>query len=219
MLDITRMRNEVPLLRLPQREGLMDFSDICRISIPEGESGPWKVSRFTVPPKDIKALSYALHGRPIPSGTYTRLIRTGDHVPTMSDTPSEIRDHIEPLIQAKQRGGRILMNGLGLGVVLKGFLSFPEVTHVDVVEIDADVIKLVAPSYYDHRVTIYHVDAFEITWPKDTRWSVVWHDIWPSICSDNLPEMTKLHRKYGHKCDWQGSWCRYQCLRQRGTGY
>jgi hypothetical protein len=31
--------------------------------------------------------------------------------------------------------------------------------------------------------------------------------------------MAKLHRKYGRKVDWQGSWAKYKCLRQRGTGY
>ena len=195
------------------------FGELCRVTVPEGRVGSWRVERFVVPEHDIKALYYALHGRPVDPGTYTRLIHEGALDPIMSDTPSEIRDHIEPLLEAKRRGGRILMNGLGLGVVLKGFLSYPNVTHVDVVEIDADVIKLVAPSYPDPRVKIYNADALTINWPPGLRWSVVWHDIWPSICSDNLPEMTKLHRKYGHKCDWQGSWCRYQCLRQRGTGY
>lgn len=195
------------------------FNEICRVDVPEGESGHWKVTRFTVSENDIKALYYALHGRPVPPGTYTRLIRKGDFDPMMSDTPAEIRDHIFPLINAKHRGGRVLLNGLGLGVVLKGLLSYENVTHIDVVELEPDVIKLVAPSYQDPRVAIHQANAYDIQWPKSTRWTVVWHDIWPSLCSDNLDGMTKLHRKYGRMCDWQGSWGKYECQRARETGY
>lgn len=34
--------------------------------------------------------------------------------------------------------------------------------------------------------------------------------IWPEIVTTNLPEMTRLHRKYGRRVGWQGSWCREQ---------
>ena len=45
------------------------------------------------------------------------------------------------------------------------------------------------------------------------------HDIWDDICLDNLETMATLHRKYGRRCDWQGSWKRdwlkYQQRRER----
>ena len=72
---------------------------------------------------------------------------------------------------------------------------------------------MVTPYIKDKRVTIINADAFEWKPPKDQRYDVVWHDIWDNICGDNLPEMTKLHRKYGKKTDWQGSWCKYECKR------
>jgi hypothetical protein len=139
--------------------------------------------------------------------------------PMMSDTPAEIYDHYEPIYQAKELGGRILINGLGLGCIIKALLSFPNVTRIDVVELEKDIINLVSPYYNDPRVYIYHDDAYTIKWDKSDKWSVAWHDIWATICSDNLKDMTKLHRKYGHKVEWQGSWAKELCLRQRGTGY
>jgi hypothetical protein len=51
-------------------------------------------------------------------------------------------------------------------------------------------------------------DALTMKWPPHTRWNIAWHDIWPSISRDNLPEMKYLHRSYGHRVLWQGSWSR-----------
>ena len=59
---------------------------------------------------------------------------------------------------------------------------------------------MVAPTYIqDKRIKIINEDAFEFKPPKDKRYDFVWHDIWDDICTDNLPEMTKLHRKYVKK--------------------
>jgi len=67
----------------------------------------------------------------------------------------------------------------------------------------------------DSRVEIIHADAFEYKPPKDVKYTCVWHDIWDDICGDNLPEMTKLHRKYGKKAIYQDSWCKHLCKRDR----
>jgi len=121
----------------------------------------------------------------------------------MSNTPSEIKDHLEFIKRAK---GNVLINGLGLGVSLSKILEKPEVESVTVIEKDLDVIRLVGPTYAkDSRVKIINADAYK--WKSNgVRYYVIWHDIWDDICEANLPEMTKLHRKYGKKCDWQGSW-------------
>lgn len=195
-----------------------------KVIVPEGQSGSWRVERFVVPDKPtIQNLRIALAGRlPVPPGTYTRLIQGGNlnggwSDPVMSDTPAEYRD-LSPLFHHATR--RVLINGLGLGVALKGTLAIPSVTHVDVVEVSEDVIKLVWPTYVtDPRANLYCGDAFTITWPKGTRWNTVWHDIWPTICSDHLQDMVRLHRKYGRRCDWQGSWCRQEMQRLARRGY
>lgn len=64
-------------------------------------------------------------------------------------------------------------------------------------------------------LTIRLGDCFTWKPEKGARWDVVWHDVWDNICTDNLPEMTKLHRRFGRRCDWQGSWCRDRLLSER----
>ena len=128
----------------------------------------------------------------------------------MSDTPDEKRDHYEIVNRAK---GHVLINGLGLGMVLAAVLKKQEVERVTVVEIDADVISLVGPHFHNDRLVIIQSDAFTYKPPKGEIYGAVWHDIWDSICDDNLSEMTKLKRRYGRRTIWQGCWCEYQCRR------
>lgn len=131
----------------------------------------------------------------------------------MSDTPDELRDFQMAVLRAK---GHILINGLGLGCVVTACLRKPEVETATVIEIDSDVIALVGSHFTDDRLTIINADAFQYQPPKGQRYQMVWHDIWDSICSDNLPQMHRLHRKYGRRADWQGSWSRELCEWQRG---
>jgi hypothetical protein len=183
------------------------------VSVPEGSAGKWAVRRFTVGEQEasMTRLSAMKYGRGyVPPGTYTELRHGGRLI--MSDTPDERRDHYPPVVEAK---GHILINGLGIGMVLAACLKRPAVTRATVVEIDPDVIALVAPHYDDPRVEVINADAFEYRPPKGIRYGMVWHDIWPDICGDNLPEMTRLKRKYGKRADWQGCWCESQCRRGR----
>jgi spermidine synthase len=124
----------------------------------------------------------------------------------MSDTDAELRDLSAIAYSAT---GHVLLNGLGLGVVLQACLAKSEVTKVTVIEVDADVIELVARHYEDPRVKIIHADALTYRPPKGTRYGAVWHDIWDGSCSDNLEQMKLLHRRYGRLTDWQGSWGRH----------
>ena len=55
------------------------------------------------------------------------------------------------------------------------------------------------------------MDAFEYKPPKGKRYDAVWHDIWDGICTDNLKDMKKLHRKYGKNSNYQASWARGLC--------
>lgn len=197
-----------------------------RVDVPIGKSGDWEISRFNVSASDANFhnLRESVHGRRrmIVSGMYTKLTCSG--VIVMSDTPAELQDHWEPARRAKDDHGdpdypnNILINGLGLGVVLQAVLDEPTVDHVTVVEKSSDVILLVGKHYekkYGDRLTIVCADSLKWKAPKRHRYSVVWHDIWNNICADNLPEMHRLHRKYGRRCDWQGSWCRWMCERSR----
>lgn len=87
------------------------------IDVPDGISGDWKVETFQVQEKDIsQMISMMKYGRGVPAGTYKALKRGGTIV--MSNTPDEIRDFSRFVRYAK---GSVLVNGLGLGVLLKAY--------------------------------------------------------------------------------------------------
>ena len=185
------------------------------INVPDGISGNWSIESFTVSKQDsdfqnIRALFQNGRGS-LPSGNYKKLKHNGTMV--MSNVPDEIRDFQNFLYSAH---GHILINGLGLGVLVSGLLKKETVTGITIIEKSTDVIKLSGSTYLkDKRVKIINSDAFIYAPPLGVRYDCVWHDIWNYITSNNLPEMHKLHRKYGKKCDYQESWCRYECERQK----
>lgn len=192
-----------------------------KVSVPAGERDGIVIDHFTIEEGDVHNIRLALHNRPInPPGTYTRMSE-GATV-WMSDVPAEVLDH-KPFFgalewcQPEPGTGRILINGLGLGMCLQAALRSRMCGHVDVVERDMRVINLVAPHYYrmarecGKTLTTHHADALTVTFPTGTKWDIVWHDIWPDISVDNLPEMATLKRKYAQRCIWQGCWSEQMC--------
>ena len=187
---------------------LSELSEIIPIDVPDGQSGDWRVSTFEVSKEAekmgmMRAIFSSSRGRYVPAGTYKGLYRGGSVI--MSNTPDEVSDLYEFFRAVK---GEVLINGLGLGVALRVILDKvnekgnPVVTGVTVVEFSEDVIQLVAPAFKsDPRVHIVHVNALEYrpVCPKSGKFDAVWHDIWDDITSENLPEMKRLHRKYGSK--------------------
>ncbi len=192
-----------------------------KVSLPPGQRGRWAIEHFKV--EAGTRLSYfRVYGQDCPPGTYTRLVYYKDGPPEiaetlddmenpagqsfMTDTPGEIEDHGEVMAEIRRRGGRVLIHGLGLGLIARFALDQPNVSHVDVVELDQDVIDLVAPHYRDERLTIHRGDARTYEWPVGSRWSVVWHDIWGDYRVENLEEMASLRRRFAAMADWQASW-------------
>ena len=175
------------------------------VDVLDGVSGDWRVETFEVEKPSVYLL---IKGRPITPGIYKRLMYKSQVV--MSNTPAEICDFMSFVWRAK---GNVLINGLGLGVVLKAVLQQPEVESVTVIEISEDVIKLVAPYFTDPRVTIVQADALIWKAPRGMYYNAVWHDIWSDVCISNLDDMRLLHRKYGRRCSYQESWCRRECKR------
>jgi spermidine synthase len=174
------------------------------VNLPEISKGQWKIEKFIVDRPDFYSL---IRGRGVPLGeTFTRLMR--DNTLVMSDTPAEQSDLREALWQAR---GTCLINGLGIGLLLKNILLKDSVIDVTVVEISQDLIDIVSPHYSDSRAQFVCCDAFEYNPPKGKKYDMVWHDIWDNICSDNLDEMKTLHYKYGRRTKWQGSWCKEEC--------
>ena len=187
------------------------FLKMEKVTVPEGNSGDWSIQKFTVTKEQASFFNIRNPLRPIEAGVYTRLSFKGQTV--MSDTSAEMCDHFGVISLAR---GRVLLNGLGIGMVLQACCLKPEVAHVTVNEISEDVIKLVAPHYlqmFPDKVTINHADA--LTWKPNNgdKFDIIWHDIWNGICADNYEQMKKLHLRYRHWGKWQGSWCRDEVRR------
>lgn len=189
------------------------MSEDWKVSIPEGTKGGVEVRRFEIPKFSVENVRMAMQGRPATPGRYTGLYRNG--ALWMSDTDAEQSDLWLADREIRRRGGRVLVMGLGLGLVVKRALSHESVEHVDVVEIDPDVAALVGPSYEGPRCTIHVDDAYEIAWPRGTRWASAWFDVWPDLCEDNLDDMARLARRYGRRADWKGYWGKELLLARR----
>lgn len=190
------------------------------LDVPLGERGEWKVVFESV--SEWSAKLFNLHqptDRHILAGNYLALMRGGTVV--MSCTPREVMD-LNPFVYmaAADSCRNVLINGLGLGIAIERTIRL--VDHITVVEKSEDVIALVGEHYrqkYGDKVEIIHADAFEYQPPENIRYGAVWHDIWDNICSDNLPEMNNLEAKYTPYADWQGCWCKQECIEAKRLGY
>lgn len=196
------------------------------------QDGRWRIETFTVSATAAQAdfmraqIRGARHGgvgsdRWTPEGIYVKLLRRSAAIEgnraesewevLMSDTKNEIEDCNAALEHAH---GRVLVHGLGLGCIIAALLEKSDVEHIDVVEIDEDLIRLVGPYYNDPRVTIHCGDCVTYPWPENVRWDYIWHDIWATISSDNLKDETaeygisyrKLQRLFEDRCDRQDFW-------------
>lgn len=185
--------------------------DVDMNFIPDAVSGEWAIETFTVSGNELsEKIQFIKTGRYTPRGTYKKLVRGSTLV--MSNTPDEIRDFSHMVNSAH---GNILINGLGLGCLVRCLLGKSEVSHIKVIEKSEDVISLISPYFRDDRLEIIHADAFEYKPPRGEKYDFVWHDIWDYITSENLKEMNILHKKYGRRTKWQDSWCRSLCKKSR----
>jgi hypothetical protein len=187
---------------------LRELTSPFKVELPEGTSGDWAVERFEVPEEPNMYLMRAHRdGRAVPGGTYTRLKNNTEPV-FMSDTPAELGDLFELLTKAE---GDILITGLGIGMLPRILLSeellgrvsarsrrLGPITSVTVVELEQDVINLVAPHLEDPRLTVVHGDAFKWKPGKDQRFDWAWHDIWPSAPGPcEVKDIMELRGHYG----------------------
>lgn len=192
--------------------------DANKVTVPTGRRGIAKVSRYTLTHKRADEINWriVLHAEERAwayPGKYTGLTVHGLMV--MSDEAKEIADHI-PFIE--RATGRILVTGLGIGMVLQALLRKPDVEHVTVVELSADVLALVS----GHYLTIFggerqsHVNASAFAWqpPAGTHFDYAWHDIWGVAYGGYWPEHERLFDHYSAVASNQDSW-RGEWMRQR----
>lgn len=123
-------------------------------------------------------------------GKYVRLHIDGKLY--MSDTFME-RITNQPFYQ--KANGRILIAGLGLGLIIKWLLKQENITEIVVIEKFEDVIKLVAPKFKSSKLKIIHGDIFEWLPEKNEKFDCIYFDIWPNISTNNIDDINKLHRR------------------------
>lgn len=186
-------------------------------ALPEGSAGSWRVRRLTqsVEASDELARRFGRGYRVTDPGVHTGLECTtwstlnrphGELV--MLDSWAELRSHLAFVLRAR---GEVLVTGLGLGCVVRGLLLRDEVTRIDVVERERDVIRLVAPHLpSDSRVRIHRRDAMTfVTETKSWGWDCAWHDLWshPDRDEDHLANVhTKLFVALRDQVRVQGAW-------------
>lgn len=175
---------------------------------PMGKSGAVEVTRQTIPEEDALLLNIEaqtaneLRGVRYYPGTWTYLLLHGEV--WMSDTPDEIADHVPFIRRAK---GNVLVSGLGLGVVAQALLRNPEVKRLDVVEINPDVARLVAPSFQtDSRFHLHVADAFEWRPPPGVTYDWAWHDVWRDLGHRSFAEFVRIRAHYEDVAREQMCW-------------
>jgi hypothetical protein len=123
----------------------MRMWDNYKVDLPEIDEDGVVVRKFTVSEKDarwerLRSLISG-SGRGALAGDYTKLLVDG-HL-WMSDTSDEIWDHYLTINRVERpETKRVLINGLGLGMVVKAALDALNVEHIDVVEKDPRVAKM-----------------------------------------------------------------------------
>lgn len=190
----------------------------------EGECGDAKIQHVSVSPtqarmSSIRSMFSGDSGDAVTSGTYAHLRVKGRLV--MSDTRMERNTNYEFLRHASLAGGDILVGGLGLGMILVPLAQMRNVLSITVIEKSSGVIELVESSLRSHlnqmnssevALRICQGDILEWKPPKGRKWDVIYFDIWPDICMDNLVGITKLKRKFGRRLNrdnlyaWMGAW-------------
>lgn len=183
----------------------------CRVpdTVKDQRRFPWEIKRQSIAGlPHAEAFAVIMQLFPYESSTvlYRDTIATmhqtrGEVV--MEDSPKELRRHLPILLAAR---GRVLVSGLGLGCVVRGLLSKPEVDHIDVVEVDPSIVWMVGSEFADNkRVTIHVGDALTIPWPAGSFWDFAWHDVWSE--EENLQLLhAQLFKRYESSVGKQGAW-------------
>lgn len=199
---------------VPGHFGELPMASVLRpVKIGAAEVDIISVNREQAMLANLMAASNRRPSMAVRPGKYARLTVNG--VLMMTDTPHEVRTCRKVM---KRAHGDVLIAGLGLGMILIPVLRNPKVTSVTVVEKYADVVTAVLSPVYSvlkykeqKKLNIVVSDIFDWKPAKGQQWDSIWFDIWPDISTDNLPEMAKLHRKFGRNLKktgtaWMDSW-------------
>lgn len=180
----------------------------------ESEIGDFKLQKFTITDNDW----YAHIRCGISNGTYIQLRKAGESL--MSNTDMEERTNYRFVNRAH---GKVLVGGLGIGMIILAIQDNPEVEEITVIEKYQEVIDLVGRQLpLNEKVKIINADVFGWKPPKGEKYNCIYMDIWPYINEDVYKkEMVPLTRKYSRylvplsddEMRFNDCWCKYQAKR------
>lgn len=189
-----------------------DIGDLHKIvpasTIPDGRCGDWCIeTRSYTREQSEDLLARAQDGDCgyiawSPPGVDHKWLGRPGISEAMNDTCAEL-SYNAPF--AQMAAGRVLITGLGLGLLPAALLRKQEITRIDIVELESEIIDLVRPHLQDERIAVHHADAFSWEPPPDLRWDFAWHSIlyWDGLMS----ELTRrLRERYHHHALAQLSW-------------
>lgn len=181
--------------------------------------GRWKVEPFTVPEHSTGMLRLVRDGgRGSGPGKYHRLVRD-KHTVVMSDTDAELIDFL-PMVQDVE--GRILIGGLGMGLVVKALCLTGKTSAITVIEQEKVIIDNIGPwvtalgKRNGVRVSVIAGSIFD--YKPDRSYDWMWFDIWDDISDENLPEFTKLRLHYRRYITHSGRmrfWAENECRKMK----
>lgn len=141
-------------------------------------------------------------------GKYCRLVVDGKLM--MSDTNMERRSNNYFINRAN---GKVLIVGLGLGLIIRNIIDKSEVKEIIVIEKYQDVVDLVEPKFHNNpKLKIICADIFTWKPAKGEKFDTIYFDIWPDINTDNLNQIRVLHNKFKFNLNrsngeaWMNSW-------------
>lgn len=149
-------------------------------------------------PSDVERLRGTLHGMPLNRERYVRLTVGGETVMTDAEFERWTNAHF-----VENASGDCLIAGLGIGLILEPALK--QCDAVTVVEINPDVIALVAPKFPKVNVVQADIRTYKPTRLYDT----IYLDIWSIFNEDTSREAGVLKRRLKKHLitgGWIGDW-------------
>ncbi len=212
----------------------------ARVGVPDRQ-GPWRITvadhtREGTVSEVVQRWVAEAEQLPWEPGVYT-ILEHDQRGLVMSDLPGEIAGALPFLDHCAGIGrGKLLIAGLGLGIVPAWLLANTNLWRVDVIEIDPDLIRLTtraaracaAPGESwadDPRLHIHQGDAHD-WWPgnrhgcalhdgcelwANSTYHAGWLDIWDLVNASNLPSMDQLEARFAPRCARVFSWERPEC--------
>lgn len=189
------------------------YKDMSKI-LKDGRVGNFELSHFKITENDFRAR----FREGIPCGEYVRLANGWDCV--MSNTPMEKRTNADFVHNAH---GKVLIGGLGIGLILLAIQDKPEVTNITVVEKHIEVIELIKEQLpLNEKVEIVCADVFD--YKPLFKYNTIYMDIWSNINSaiyeEEMKPLIKRYRRYlvskqqdGKRCI--DCWAKYQAKHNR----